>query len=256
MKRHEQRQHALALIYMHLLRDESFDSLVESVSDVAKLDKLMILVEDGEGNAIPNVNIKLNSKNTSTLYKAKSNKDGVASFNKVLKGSYFLSLAESDREISLNQPLFGVENAVVQPVDKDDEVQPIKRKAIRHKINQLKWEPIIVDMPSLLNDDVMIHITVDTFIPYLELNDDFMNVLYRIEERFEIYRAVIDDTLKKTWKFERLGLIEQSILLLACAELEFGDVPKTIVVNEAVELAKEFSDEESYKLINGVLDTL
>jgi len=60
----------------------------------------------------------------------------------------------------------------------------------------------------------------------------------------------------KDWDFVRLGYIEQSILLLALGEYALGDVEHTVVINEAVDLSKEFGDADAYKLINGVLDQL
>lgn len=62
--------------------------------------------------------------------------------------------------------------------------------------------------------------------------------------------------LKDDWKFDRLGCVEKAILLMAAAELEFETATKAIVIDEAVTLAKKFCDEETYKLINGVLDQL
>lgn len=64
---------------------------------------------------------------------------------------------------------------------------------------------------------------------------------------------VISKYLKKGWSFERLSYLEQSILLVgACEILEF-DLDEHIVMNEAVELAKKYCDEQSYRFINGVL---
>ena len=58
------------------------------------------------------------------------------------------------------------------------------------------------------------------------------------------------------WTFDRLGYVEQAILLLATSELSLGELDRAIVVNEAIELTKKFCDEAAYKLINGVLDQL
>ena len=58
------------------------------------------------------------------------------------------------------------------------------------------------------------------------------------------------------WTFDRLGYVEQAILLLAVSELSLGELDRAIIVNEAIELTKKFCDEAAYKLINGVLDQL
>jgi len=70
-----------------------------------------------------------------------------------------------------------------------------------------------------------------------------------------VYISEINDKLSD-WEFVRLGFIEQSILLVALSEFHLGHVERAIIINEAIELAKEFGDEDAYKLINGVLDQL
>lgn len=60
--------------------------------------------------------------------------------------------------------------------------------------------------------------------------------------------------LKKGWTLERLTLIDKNILRLGLYELRyFEETPARVAVNEALELAKAFSDESSVKFINGVL---
>ncbi len=58
------------------------------------------------------------------------------------------------------------------------------------------------------------------------------------------------------WKFDRLGYVEQAILLLAVSELTLKETDKAVIINEAVELAKTYGDEKSFQLINGVLDNI
>jgi N utilization substance protein B len=58
----------------------------------------------------------------------------------------------------------------------------------------------------------------------------------------------------KNWSIDRISMINKSILRLAFYELLFEkDTPKPVVINEALELAKKYSDEESAKFINGIL---
>lgn len=72
----------------------------------------------------------------------------------------------------------------------------------------------------------------------------------------DIYIEKINEALREDWTFERLGYIEKAILLMACCELDLETAPKAIVINEAVTLSKKYCDEETYRLINGVLDRL
>ena len=56
---------------------------------------------------------------------------------------------------------------------------------------------------------------------------------------------------------KKLSLVEKSILIIAFTEiLFFNDIPLKVTINEAIELAKSYGSNESYKFINGVLDKL
>ena len=72
----------------------------------------------------------------------------------------------------------------------------------------------------------------------------------------EDYIQMINEALREDWTFERLGYVEKAILIMAACELDMEIAPKPIVINEAVTLAKKYCDEETYNLINGVLDRL
>jgi N utilization substance protein B len=58
------------------------------------------------------------------------------------------------------------------------------------------------------------------------------------------------------WPTHRQPVVDRSILRLAWYEMRHGGAPPKVVINEAVELAKEFSTEKSPMFINGVLDRL
>src|SRR5437764_3463023 len=71
--------------------------------------------------------------------------------------------------------------------------------------------------------------------------------------------AVLDEIITKhaeNWRFERLAAIDRAILRLAIHELSSSSTPPKVVLNEAVELAKKFSSEESGAFVNGVLDAV
>ena len=67
----------------------------------------------------------------------------------------------------------------------------------------------------------------------------------------------LDEKIKPlldNWKFERLSVCTKLILRLAIWELINTDINPVIIINEAIEIAKGFAEEESYKFINGILD--
>jgi transcription antitermination protein NusB len=71
--------------------------------------------------------------------------------------------------------------------------------------------------------------------------------------------AGLDEIIGKhceNWRFERLAAIDRAILRLAIHEMKAADTPAKVVLNEAVDLAKKYSSEESGAFVNGVLDSI
>lgn len=72
-------------------------------------------------------------------------------------------------------------------------------------------------------------------------------------------REVIDSLANKyleNWDIARLGFTDQAILRIAIYELLHTDTPDVTCIDEAIELAKEYSDDKVCKMINGVLDKI
>ena len=82
------------------------------------------------------------------------------------------------------------------------------------------------------------------------------NFIVGFLKEVEIIDKKIADNLKG-WTLERLSKIDLAILRLACYEIIFlEDIPKNVSINEGIELAKKYSDDESRKFINGLLDSI
>lgn len=80
----------------------------------------------------------------------------------------------------------------------------------------------------------------------------FEGVDSKIEELDEIINAY-----SKGWKTNRLPKVNLAILRLAIYEIKYvDDVPASVAINEAVELAKKYSGEGDYSFINGVLGSV
>jgi N utilization substance protein B len=78
--------------------------------------------------------------------------------------------------------------------------------------------------------------------------------------QLETIDPLIADTTER-WRPERMALIDRLILRMAICELmrggeTAGNAPPAVVINEALELARTFSSEESVKFINGMLDAI
>lgn len=83
----------------------------------------------------------------------------------------------------------------------------------------------------------------------------FLNITANLFEHIDYIKDIISNKLEN-WSFERLGYIEQAILLVAVVELLSKDADRAVIINEAVEYTKKYADSDSYKLINGVLDQI
>ena len=91
---------------------------------------------------------------------------------------------------------------------------------------------------------------------YPDLDFDFINWLVTGVKDHE---PVLDEKIKpylKDWSLERLLKTDHIILRMATFEILHSDTPAKVVINEAVELAKQFSDDDHYKFINGVLSNI
>ncbi len=89
-----------------------------------------------------------------------------------------------------------------------------------------------------------------------EETDPYMiDVVRQAVANTDRYHSYIDEVLDG-WTFDRLGYIEQAILLNGCAEFDLKQEYAAVIIDEYVRLAKEYCDGESFKLINGVLDKI
>lgn len=60
----------------------------------------------------------------------------------------------------------------------------------------------------------------------------------------------------ENFSFERLGVVDRNILRLGAYELLHTDVPRAVVINEAIEIAISFGDTKTKRFVNGILDRL
>lgn len=73
-----------------------------------------------------------------------------------------------------------------------------------------------------------------------------------LEQREALDRAI--EPYCEHWSLDRLGVIERCVLRLAFYEIATVKTPAPVVINEAIELAKYFSNDESGAFVNGILD--
>ncbi len=90
----------------------------------------------------------------------------------------------------------------------------------------------------------------------VEIENEFVNnvVLGVLEYKNDIDK--IANKHLKDWTIDRLGKTDQAILRMGIYELVYTDTPEIVSINEAVELANEYSDEKVKNMINAVLDSI
>jgi N utilization substance protein B len=88
--------------------------------------------------------------------------------------------------------------------------------------------------------------------PKAEFAKKLLNgILEHLDEIDEIIKDHLID-----WSFDRLDKVDKQILRLGVYELKYTDTPYQIVIDEAVKIAKNFSEDKAKSFINGILDRI
>ena len=90
---------------------------------------------------------------------------------------------------------------------------------------------------------------------YLVKSNFIDDIVYGVIEKKDELTKVINKYMS-TWTLDRLGLIDQAILLMSTYEILYYNTPNVVCINEAIELAKKYSDDKVVSLINAVLDKI
>ncbi|MEO0090710.1 MAG: transcription antitermination factor NusB [candidate division WOR-3 bacterium] len=129
--------------------------------------------------------------------------------------------------------------------------EPLRRKARKAALTIL----YIHDLMGFPLDEV-----VKQVLEKIKLNEKNLEYLDKLISQIKEHKKKIDRTIKKyliNWDFQRLSYIDRAILRIAtCELLYFEDIPPKVSIDEAIELAKEFSDDDARRFINGVLDAI
>ena len=112
---------------------------------------------------------------------------------------------------------------------------------ILYQIEILKRYNVEYDINEVIKDNMQIE------------NEFVENIMYGVITHENEINAKAN-SLMKDWSIDRIDKTGASILRMALYELEYLDTPQIVVINEAVELAKKYSDDNVRKIINAVLD--
>ena len=126
-----------------------------------------------------------------------------------------------------------------------------KRRIVREKVLQILYA-------FEINNENLKMLTDSLFAEVLEENDRKFGE--ELVNRVLIHKKELDEKIQvrvSNWEMSRIALIDKLLLRMAICELiYFQDIPPKVSINEAIEIAKEFSTAGSGKFINGILDAI
>ncbi|HDR7791918.1 TPA: N utilization substance protein NusB [Bacillus luti] len=126
----------------------------------------------------------------------------------------------------------------------------MKRRTARERAMQALYQ---MDITGELEPKVAVENTLDEG---EETNEFLESLVVGFVENKEAIDEAIRQNLKK-WKLERISIVDRSILRVAVYEMKYmEEIPHNVTINEAIEIAKTFGDEESRRFINGVLSNI
>jgi len=102
--------------------------------------------------------------------------------------------------------------------------------------------------------------TIEEILNRKNPSEEAENYLRRLVQAVLDHSAEVDKMLAthlRKWRVERLRYLDRAILRLASTEMMyFGDVPAKVSINEAVDIARKYGDDDSGRFVNGVLDAV
>lgn len=129
-------------------------------------------------------------------------------------------------------------------------MEQLNRSELRKKIMTILYQMNVYEKNNITYD-------VNEIIKeVVEIDNEFVKeVVYGVIT----YKNEIDKLANRylsDWTIDRLGNTDQAILRMGIYELNYTETPPVVSINEAIELAKAYSDDDVRKMINGVLDKI
>jgi len=109
------------------------------------------------------------------------------------------------------------------------------------------------------NDDLITYEVSNTYSYSQEKLEDFSDIGYiklfisSFLDNKELIDSEISQVLSDKWTVKRLAKVDLALIRTAITEIKYLDIPYKVAINEALELAKKYSDEKSSSFINGIL---
>lgn len=108
--------------------------------------------------------------------------------------------------------------------------------------------------------DNTIQVVESDVIDRSELSEELKKFSIELFESSTAHKEELDKYIKeksKNWDFDRITIIDRLIIRMAiCEFLYFDDIPSKVSISEAIEIAKNFSTDDSSAFVNGILDAV
>jgi N utilization substance protein B len=126
----------------------------------------------------------------------------------------------------------------------------MNRSELRKRIMTILYQIFLYEQDKIEYD------VKDVIKENMEIENEFVNeMVYGVLDNINDIDKIANKN-SKDWTIDRFLSIDKAILRMGIYELVYTDTPEVVAINEAVELAKEYSDEKVKNMINAVLDSI
>ena len=129
----------------------------------------------------------------------------------------------------------------------------MNRSQMRELTFQLLYQ---IEIQKEINEETIEIFCENNQIKENEAKTYMRNIVYGISENEEKIKELISKNLKSDWKIERITKINIALLKLSIYEMIYNKIPYKVAINEVIELAKKYGDENAPNFINGVLASI
>ena len=127
----------------------------------------------------------------------------------------------------------------------------MKRSAIRELAFRLIYS-LEIQKPEELEEQVTLYLECND-VEEDEAKEYIKDAIFGIKENIQEIQKLIEKNLKADWKIDRISKIDLSLLKLAIYEIKYKKIPYKVAINESLELAKKYGEDNSKNFINGIL---
>ena len=130
----------------------------------------------------------------------------------------------------------------------------MKRSAIRELAFRLIYS-LEIQKQENLEEQIELYIECEG-IEENNAKEYIKDAVLGIKEHIEDIQNLIKKNLKADWEIDRISKIDLSLLELAIYEIKYKEIPYKVAINESLELAKKYGEDNSKNFINGILASI